>query len=207
MGSWSDGVPASRDLGFNALGFGWPTLWQGPQAAAALAQRVGLKLQIEPFRFWRIADIKRLPADQVIAFEGRWTDHTLLQTAQRVWRAKPPDICCSTWFFKVPSTAGGLSRQWPDNFLRPCRSMRCIWHTAWWKFVHRICRSPRHIWNSRAASSSIPIMCANSGCRRVACLILLRSSSPQRKFGSSSFKPGMKESCGIFCMGRDFSIG
>src|SRR5919109_3889858 len=91
MGSWSGGgTPASRDLGFNALGFGWPTLWKGPQAAAAVAKCVGLKLQIEPFRFWRIEDIKRVPADQVIAVEGRWTDHTLLQTAQRVWREKTP---------------------------------------------------------------------------------------------------------------------
>jgi hypothetical protein len=91
MESWSGGgVPASRDLGFNALGFGWPTLWKGPQAAAALAKRVGLKLQIEPFRFWRIEDIKRVPADQVNAFEGRWTERTFLQTAQRVWRAKTP---------------------------------------------------------------------------------------------------------------------
>ena len=124
MGSWSGNVPASRDLGFNALGFGWPTLWKGPQAAAALAKRVGLKLQIEPFRFWRIADIKRLPADQVIAFEGRWTDHTLLQTAQRVWREKtPPTFVAARGFSKFrqqPAVCRGSGQTIPQGLADRC---------------------------------------------------------------------------------------
>jgi hypothetical protein len=115
MGSGSGGgMPASRDLGFNALGFGWPTLWQGPHAAAALARRVELKLQIEPFRCWRIEDLKRVPADQVIAVEGRWTDHTFLQTAQRVWRGKAPRHFLQHVVFQSP----GNSRRFVEAVAR-----------------------------------------------------------------------------------------